>query len=159
WAINTFGLEKAPLNVYTLLGISIAESLRLVPTAFLMLVPLLRSMDPSLEEAAAVSGASPLSTVRKVTLRLMLPGLVAITIYQAITVLDTFEVPGILGVPSNLHVLATRIYTKLETSFVLPVYGEVNALAIIYLAVGLVAAYLYWMVIRRSERYSVITGK
>jgi len=116
-------------------------------------------MDPSLEEAAAVSGASTGSTLRKVTLKLMLPGLFAVAIYQAIVALETFEVPGILGLPSNIHVFATRIYMKLETAFLVPTYGEVNALAIMYLVIGVVVAYLYWQVIRRSERYTVITGK
>jgi len=159
WLMDLFGLEKAPLNAYTLVGISLAEGLRLVPTAFLMLVPLLRAMDPTLEEAAATSGASPSSALRKVTLPLMLPGLVAVMIYQAIVALETFEVPGILGLPANIHVFATRIYMRLETAFVTPAYGEINSLAIMYLVIGLAAAGLYWNVIRRSERFTVITGK
>ena len=135
------------------------EGLRLVPTAFLMLVPLLRSMDPSLEEAAAASGARPFSTLRRVTIGLMLPGILAVTIYQAMTALETFEVPGVLGLPVRLHVFATKVYVALQAIEVLPTYGEANALGILYLVVGIVAATLYWMIVRRSERYAVITGK
>ena len=63
-----WGLSSAPINIYTLSGMAFVEGLHLVPTAFLMLVPLLRTMDPALEEAAAMAGASPLSVVRRVTL-------------------------------------------------------------------------------------------
>src|SRR5215472_6535087 len=84
---DAFGLASAPFNAYTLQGMILVEGLRLVPTAFLMLVPLLRSMDPALEEAASMSGAPPLSIMRRVTLRLMLPGILAVVIYQAMTAL------------------------------------------------------------------------
>jgi len=159
WLIDLLGLSSAPFNIYSLGGMAFVEGLRLVPTAFLMLVPLLRSMDPALEEAAAASGAPPWSTARKVTLGLMLPGILAVTIYQAMTALEVFEVPGILGLPVQLHVFSTKVYVALISMEVLPTYGEANALAILYLLVGIVAAALYWIVIRRSERYAVVTGK
>jgi len=159
WLIDWLGLQTAPFNIYSLGGMAFVEGLRLVPTAFLMLVPLLRSMDPALEEAAAASGAPPLSTARKVTLGLMLPGVLAVTIYQAMTALEVFEVPGVLGLPVKLHVFSTKVYVALQSIEVLPTYGEANALGILYLLVGIVAAALYWIVIRRSERYAVVTGK
>jgi iron(III) transport system permease protein len=152
-------LEEAPFNIYSLAGMAFVEGLRLTPTAFLMLVPLLRSMDPALEEAAAVSGANPFSTVRRVTLGLMVPGILAVTIYQAMTALEVFEVPGVLGMPVGLHVFATKIYVAIQAISVLPSYGEANALAMLYLLIGFGAAILYWMVIRRSEKYAVVTGK
>jgi iron(III) transport system permease protein len=159
WIMAAFGLESAPFNIYSLEGMIIIEGLRLVPTAFLMLVPLLRSMDPALEEAAAMSGAHPRSTLRKVTLRLMLPGLLAVVIYQAMTALEVFEVPGILGLPSGIYVFSTKIYSILHSVSTLPAYGQANALAIIYVVIAVVATYLYSRVISHSERFTIITGK
>jgi iron(III) transport system permease protein len=159
WTQAAFGLENAPFNIYSLEGMIIIEGLRLVPTAFLMLVPLLRSMDPALEEAAAMSGAHPRSTLRKVTLRLMLPGLLAVVIYQAMTALEVFEVPGILGLPSGIYVFSTKIYSILHSVSTLPAYGQANALAIIYVFIAIGATYLYSRVIMHSERFTIITGK
>lgn len=156
-AIEPLGLGA--VNIYSLGGMIFVESLRLVPTAFLMLVPLLRSMDPSLEEAAAMSGASPRSTIRKVTLRLMLPGLLAITIYQCMTALEVFEVPGILGLPASIYVFSTKIYTVLHSLSTVPQYGAANALAIIYVLFAILATWLYARVIVHSERFTIITGK
>ncbi|HEY4135380.1 MAG TPA: iron ABC transporter permease [Alphaproteobacteria bacterium] len=154
-----FGLKTAPINIYGLSGMIFIEGLRTVPTAFLMLVPLMRSMDPSLEEAAATCGARPSSTLRKVTLRLMLPGIVAVMIYQFTAALEGFEVPGILGLPSGTYVFSTKIYSVLNAATGLPAYGEANALAILYLVVAIVSTYLYSRVIAKSERFSIITGK
>ncbi|HTI86137.1 MAG TPA: iron ABC transporter permease [Alphaproteobacteria bacterium] len=157
--MHVFGLSKAPFNIYSLEGMIFIEGLRAVPTAFLMLVPLLRSMDPALEEAAATSGARPMSSLRKVTLGLMIPGLLAVTIYQFTSVLEGFEVPGILGLPSGIYVFSTKIYTVLHSASALPAYGEANALGMAYVFIAVVATWMYSRVIGKSERYTIITGK
>ena len=131
----------------------------MVPSAFLVLVPLLRSMDPSLEEAAAIAGARPDATYRKITLRLLVPGLLAVAIYQAMTAFESFEIPGILGLPGRVYVFSTRIYSIIAATDGLPNYGAANALAIVYVILGLVATMLYARVLARSERYSIVTGK
>ena len=156
---DVFALDALPFNIYSLSGMVFVEGLRLVPTAFLMLVPLLRSMDPSLEEVAATSGASPQRTLRKISLMLMLPGLTAVLIYQALTALEVFEVPGILGLPVGIHVFSTKIYSILSSVSFVPAYGEANALAILYVAVAIFATILYARIISKSERYSIVTGK
>ena len=156
---EVLGFSQPLFNVYSIEAMILIEGLRLVPTAFLMLVPLLRSMDPMLEEAAATCGANGLSAVRKVTLRLMVPGLLAITIFQFITALEAFEVPGIIGMPAGLLVFSTKIYLLLAQTASLPSYGQANALAILYLFVALAGAYIYGRSVMHSEKYSVITGK
>jgi iron(III) transport system permease protein len=157
--MDGLGLAAAPFNIYTLPGMIFIEGLRMVPTAFLMLVPLLRAMDPTLEEAAAMSGARPASALRKVTLGLMLPGLLAVAIYQFTSALEEFEVAGILGLPAGIYVFSTRIYALLHVTSSLPAYGEANALAMFYLLVAVVAIYVYGRVIGKAERFTIITGK
>ena len=157
--MNLTGTREALFNVYSLSGMIFVEGLRLVPTAFLLLVPLLKSMDPALEEAASMSGAGPLKTISRVTLKLMLPGIFAVSIYQAMTALEVFEVPGVLGMPVGIHVFSTRVYTITENIGTVPSFGQANALAIVYLLIAVVISFLYFRVVRRSERYAVVTGK
>jgi iron(III) transport system permease protein len=157
--VETFGLSSAPFNIYSIGGMIFIEGLRLVPTAFLMLVPLLRSMDPALEEAAVMAGASPIRAVRRVTLHLMAPGLTAVLIYQVMTALEVFEVPGILGLPARIYVFSTKIYSILHTVGGIPEYGLANALGMFYLLLAVVATFLYLRVIAKAERFSIITGK
>jgi iron(III) transport system permease protein len=148
-----------PINIYSLSGMIFIEGLRLVPTAFLMLVPLLRAMDPALEEAAFMSGANPRRTMRRVTIRLMLPGLLAVLIYQCMTALEVFEVPGILGLPASIYVFSTKIYSVLHSVSTIPAYGQANALAMIYVVIAIGATWIYAKVISKSERFTIITGK
>jgi len=151
--------NEALFDIYTMGGLIFAEGLRLVPVAFLMLVPLMRSMDPSLEEAAATSGANPLRTTRRITLALLLPGVLAISIFQAITAIENFEVPGILGMPVNLHVFSTRVFNLIDNIGTIPAFGQANAAAVFYLVIALVISFFYLRLVRHSERYSIITGK
>lgn len=153
------GTSTPLFDIYTMGGLIFAEGLRLVPVAFLMLVPLMRSMDPSLEEAAATSGASPLRATRRITVALLLPGLLAISIFQAITALENFEVPGVLGLPVNLHVFSTRVFNLIENIGTIPAFGQANAAAIFYLVIALTISFFYLRLVRHSERYSIITGK
>jgi len=156
---NFLDLDQPPINIYSLGGMVFLEGLRLVPTAFLMLVPLMRSMDPTLEEAAAVSGARPFSATRKITLRLLAPGLVAVMIYQLMTALEVFEIPGILGLPAGIYVFSTKIYAIIRSATFMPVYGQANALAMVYLLIAVVTTYFYARMISRVEKYTIITGK
>lgn len=156
---DLFGPEAPIVNIYSLGGMIFLEGLRLVPTAFLMLVPLMRSMDPTLEEAAAVAGAKPISSMRKITLRLLAPGLVAVMIYQAMTALEVFEIPGVLGLPAGIYVFSTKIYAIVRSATFMPVYGQANALAMVYLVIAVVTTYLYTRMISRVERYTIVTGK
>ena len=157
--MDLVGTRTPLFDIYSMGGLIFAEGLRLVPVAFLMMVPLFRSMDPALEEAAATSGASPLRATRRVTLMLMLPGVTAITIFQAITALENFEIPGILGLPVNLHVFSTRVFNIIDNVGTIPAFGQANAAAIFYLVLALIISFVYIRLVRHSERYAVITGK
>ena len=76
-----FGLEAAPFDIYNLTGLIFVEGIRLTPGSFLMMSAVLKSMDPSLEEAAYTAGTGVLRTARVVTAPLMLPGILAAFIY------------------------------------------------------------------------------
>lgn len=144
----------APYNLGTLIVI---EGFRLTPTIFLMIVGLFRSMDPSLEEASAASGAGLFTTLRKVTLPVMLPGLLGVTIFIGTATIGIFEIPAILGMPGGVHVFATRIYLALQQ---LPSnYGLAASLGTIAAMLGLIGIYLYHRVTRTQQKFATITGK
>lgn len=154
------GLESPPFDVYTMGGMVALESLRVVPTAFLMFLPLLIRFDPALEEAAAMSGARGSVVLRRITLGLMRPGLIAVALYQAVNVLSSFEVPGILGLPAQVYVFSTLVYTYStgSTGFGHQ-FGLANAVAMVYLAVAVLGLWIYARATRGSARYAVVTGR
>ena len=61
-------LQQSPFDIYTMGGLAWVLTLFYSPFAFITISRAMEKMDPTLEEAARVSGASPLRTLVDVTL-------------------------------------------------------------------------------------------
>ncbi len=154
-----FGLEQAPFDIYNLTGLIFVEGIRLTPGSFLMMSAVLKSMDPSLEEASYTSGTGVLRTARVVTVPLMLPGILAAFIYYFITVIESFEIPAIIALPVGLQLLTTKIYfaTRAESDF--PDYSVAAAVSILFVIVSALLIYFYSRATKHAERFTTVTGK
>ena len=95
-------------------GLILCQALASAPFIFLLLSATLRTMDPALEEASGASGASPLTTFRRVTLPVLLPGLLAPLILITLITAEQFELPLIIGLPAKINVFSYRIYFELN---------------------------------------------
>jgi iron(III) transport system permease protein len=159
-AMYVFGLENAPFNIYSLGGMIFTEGLRLVPTTFLLLVGAFRAMDPSLEEAALVSGANRWVTTVRITLRIMAPAILTAAIYVFMTAIESFEIPGVLGLRNGILVFSSKIYYATTSTYGGGAnYGEASALSSTYLLISIFLIYLYQRSTRHSERFATVTGK
>ena len=98
------------LNIFSIWGMIWVEGLHSSPIVFLLMVAAFRSMDPSLEESALMSGATRLQTLRRVTLPLVRPALLSSVLVILITSLESFEVPALLGLQNGIYVFTSRIY-------------------------------------------------
>lgn len=155
-----FGLTgEGPLNIFSMPGMIIAQGVALVPFIFLLLSAVFRSMNPALEEASSVAGASPFKTFFCVTLPVLRPGILAPLILATLVALEQFEMPLILGLPARINVFSTRIYYELNPDSNLPAYGNAAAVALPFLAAGILLLLVYNRLIRRAERFVTVTGK
>ncbi|WP_293910634.1 ABC transporter permease, partial [Sphaerochaeta sp. UBA5836] len=75
--MKIFNLGSAPFDIYTMGGLIWVLTGFYYPYAFITISRAMEKMDPSLEEASRISGASPLTTLRTITLPMMLPSIVA----------------------------------------------------------------------------------
>ena len=154
WA---FALENAPINVYSLGGMVFLEGLHLIPITFLMIAGAFRRMDPALEEASAVAGGGLFRTLWSVTLKVLWPSILAAYIYVMISAMESFEIPGVIGMRAGVHVLALRIY--LAASQPPTNYGLVSTYAVLLLVISAVLIYFYSKFVGQGERFATITGK
>jgi len=154
----SFGFKEPFFNVYSIPGMFWVEGLSMAPLSFLMLGAALRGMDPSLEEAAFTSGAGKLMTLRRVTLKLMIPAIAGIWLLQFIRGLEAFEVPYILGSAAGIHVFSTSIYFSVKDVSP-PDYGSAFVLSLVLIALGIIGVTIYHRVMAKSERYATVTGK
>src|SRR5262249_22794347 len=162
WLRQIFGLSisEGPFNILSLEGMIFVHTIGVIPSMWLILISVLRLMDPALEEAAAISGANRLRSTLFVTVPLMAPGLLAIVILFTVAGLESLETPLALGRPAGIDVMATRVYDLLH----LPTgagfaYGPPAALGLFGLLLGMVGIGLYLYFTRRASRYVVVTGK
>ncbi|MFQ9936802.1 MAG: ABC transporter permease, partial [Phascolarctobacterium faecium] len=103
--------QQSPFDIYTMGGLAWVLTLFYSPFAFITISRAMEKMDPTLEEAARVSGASPLRTLVDVTLPLMAPSILAGGLLVFIAAGSCFGIPAIVGMPGNIEVMTTRIVT------------------------------------------------
>lgn len=156
-----FGLSgEGPLNIYTLYGMCFLEGMRLVPSLFLLLLAVFRNMDPALEEAARVSGANTMGTLRRITLPLAAPATIAALIYAFISPLEAFEIPLVIGVNAGIPVFTTQVYLSINPlGGGMPDFGIASTFGMLVVTIGIGLMYLYLRVTRKAEKFATITGK
>jgi iron(III) transport system permease protein len=156
---SLFGLSAAPFNISTLPGMGIVEGLSLTPVTFIMTAVVIRSIDPSLEAAASIGGANLWQVLRRVTLPLAWPGILAASIYVFTIGFAAFDVPAILGLTNRIFTFSTYVYLEVNPSDGLPDYGGVAALSVFMVALAVLFSWWYARVQAAAPRYSVVTGK
>jgi iron(III) transport system permease protein len=158
--MGAFGLTTPPLDIYSLGGMIFVEGLALVPSAFLILAPAVRNLDPSLEESARVAGAGTAAILRRVILPLLLPTLAGTAIFLLIVSLVVFDVPGTIGMPARIFVLSSRIYSLVaESPRGIPEYGKVGAMTLMLAVLLLALTLAYHRLMRHASRFATVTGR
>jgi iron(III) transport system permease protein len=155
-----FGFETGPFNVYSLGGMIFVQGILIVPTAFLMIAATFSTLDPTLEEQSSICGRSLLATIRKVTVPILRPSLLSAIIFFTIVSIESFEVPGTLGLTSRIAVLSTQIYFVTHSSSgALPDYGMASALGAMLLVFAFILVWIYQRMTKNVERFATVTGK
>ena len=103
------GLAENPFNIYTIGGLVWVLTTFYYPYAFITISRAMEKMDPSLEEASKISGASPLRTVLTVTFPVMLPSIVAAGLLVFVSAASCYGIPSIIGAPGQIDTVTTRI--------------------------------------------------
>ena len=150
-------LYSAGFDIYGLTGLVIVETLAYFPTAFLLLVGVLSSIDPALENAAHSLGASRGKSLRSVTLPLALPGIAGSMLLLFIESMADFGNPLILS--GRFNVLSVQAYLQITGNDNLP--GG-SALAIVLLVPSLAAYFLQNYLLEkrfRQKSFVTLTGK
>jgi len=144
------------VDFYSLSGLVFVFGIYYAPYVYMFTASALRNMDPSLEEAAEISGASAFSTLFSVTFPLIMPAIVSGMLLSFIVMLGIYGVPAVLGAPSNISVLTTYIF-KL-TNWSPPLYNTAASVAIILMAVTGLLVFLQQKVLT-GRSYTTVAGK
>jgi iron(III) transport system permease protein len=157
WLMQLFGLKSPPFNVFSLPGMIWVHAVGQVPLAFLLMVAAFKSMDPSLEESAMMSGAGTWQTFKRITLRLLMPTTASVLLILFVRTLESFETPALIGIPSRIYVYTSEIY--LAFNDYPPDYGRGGALSVGLLLLSAVGVWLYTRGTKESKKFQTVTGK
>lgn len=152
-----FGLATPLFNIYSLTGMIWVDGLHYAPIAFLLVTAAFRSMDPSLEESALMSGASVVQVAFKITLKLAWPAILAAFLILFVRGIESFEVPALLGLPVGLRVYTSAIYDAVH-SYPSDI-GLASAYAMALLLVTSLGIYYQSRLSSQGSRFSTVTGK
>ena len=124
--------------------------------AFVMIGAVMKSMDPSLEEASQVIGGGRLRTMLKVTLPLVAPGVLGAGIFVFAEMLGSFSAALVLGLPNRFYVITTAMY-QLVSQYP-PRIPLAAAMGVSLFAVMFVMLFFYRRLITRGS-FVTVSGK
>jgi iron(III) transport system permease protein len=123
----------------------------------MLLVPVFRRLGATLEEAARVAGANTATMLWRITLPVLAPMILAVSVLSFIRGLQSFNTELLLGTPVGLYVYSTKIYDFLQRE---PrAYGEATALGSVFLFVLAILLFFYWKVLSGNKKFTVVTGQ
>ena len=157
--MDLFRLTDAPLNIASTVGMGWVQGLSLAPVAFIMTAAVLRAIDPALEESAHMSGVRFGRILRRVTLPLAWPGILAAGIYIFTIGFAAFDVPAIIGWSNKIYTFSTFLIVQLTPTQELPQYGPVAALSTLVVIMAGLLSWWYGRLQKQAHRFQVVTGK
>jgi len=153
--LSSLGLS-IKVNFYTPIGIIVIFGIYYAPYVYMFTASAMKNMDPSLEEAAAISGVSTWKTIFQITLPLIMPAIIAGSMLSFVVMLGIYGIPATLGTPERYTVLTTYIYELLSSA---PAdFNRAAATSLILIFVTALAVIAQQRVLR-GKSYVTVAGK
>ncbi len=151
-AFDDVGIEIP--SIYGFFGIILVFSLKFYPFVFLMTAAALRTINPTLEEAAVGLGAGPARRLFRVTLPLVLPAITSGALLTFVLSIADFGTPAIVG--GRVRVLATTAF-NLFTSEMGGNPGLASSVSALLIAVSAAVVVLQrWWAARRNVESALV---
>lgn len=137
----TYGIPLATLLFKlqvggTLPGVIIANLVPMVPFVVLVMVPFIEQIDPRVEDAARMCGATTSRIFFHVLVPLMRPGMLAASLLVLVQTVALFELTFLVSGPGN-QTLVVALYYATFASGIRPAQA-ISAMAVIYMLTTLV---------------------
>ncbi|UHD44980.1 iron ABC transporter permease [Aureimonas altamirensis] len=113
---NLFGLDRSAhlVNIYTFTGLVFAIACFTFPYVFTLVSNALDKVPSDLEDASSILGGRAMTTLRKVTIPMVLPAMLAGTLIAILQALTMFGSPAIIALPAGFHVITTKIWSLFQ---------------------------------------------
>lgn len=102
------------VNIYTFQGLVFAIACYTFPYVFTLVANGLDRIPSDLEDASAILGGRTITTLRRVTIPLVLPAMLAGSLIAILQALTMFGSPAVLALPAGFHVITTKIWSLFQ---------------------------------------------
>jgi iron(III) transport system permease protein len=144
------------IDVYSHGGMAWVMGIYLAPYVMMIVAAALRSIDPSLEEAAQVCGLSKIQTALRITAPLLAPAILSGMVLAFTIAVGLFGTPIVLGWSRQILLLTSRIW--IGSQAVPPDYGVMAVLSLYLIVLSIVATAAQRSVLA-GRSYATVTGK
>ena len=117
-------------------GVIIANLVPALPLVVLLLTPFFEQIDPNLERAARVLGASPRRVFTRVLVPLAAPGVLAAALTVVVRTLALFELTFLTSGPDSTTLVVALYYAAFAPG--IRPSQQIDAMAVVYMATSLV---------------------
>jgi putative spermidine/putrescine transport system permease protein len=111
-----------------------------VPFVVLVMIPFIEQIDPRIEQAARVFGASTTSLFVRILLPLLLPGMLAALLLVLVRTLAMFELTFLTAGPTSQTLVVSLYYAVFASG--VRASQSIDAMAVVYMVTT-----LFWLVI------------
>jgi iron(III) transport system permease protein len=147
--------DEPLVNIYTLQGLIFAIACYTFPYVFTLVANGLDRVPSDLEDASSILGGRAATTLRRITIPLVLPAMLAGSLIAILQALTMFGSPAILALPAGFHVVTTKIWSLFQYP---PKPGLAAAASLPLLAITvLLLQGKSWILGRKG--YTVLGGK
>jgi len=115
----------------TLTGVIVANTVPAIPFVILVLSPFIEQIDPKIEAAARMCGASTRQIFVKILTPLIVPGLLAAALLVLVQTVALFELTYLVSGPGS-NTLVVALYYAVFASGIRP-YQAISAMAVFYM--------------------------
>lgn len=156
--MSLVGTTTSPFNIYSFGGMVWVMGLYSFPFVFIAVRGALERMNPSLEEAARISGAGRFRVVRDITIPLVLPSVMSGMMLAFLYTVANFGIPALIGMRARIFVLTTRIYSYVYRGDFAGIQLAA-ALSVLLMVLAVALLVLNQWILRRQHGAAIISGK
>lgn len=147
----------APFNVQSWYGMIAVSVLGATAAEYLLLLGPFRALNPALEEASLVCGASRLRSFLRIEIPALGPSILGVVILGFVLGMGLLTTPLLLGQPAGIFVLPTEIYRMIQGQTPADYAGASTLSLLLVLVVLLLVAAQSRILGRR--KFTTVTGK
>lgn len=145
------------INIYSKTGLIFVMSAFFYTFVLINLLSAFEKIDPSLEEAAQISGASSFRVFYRITMPLVTPSLISGMLLAFLSAIANFGIAALIGNAAGISMMTTQIFIFQKMAS----YTGLKLSGVLSLGLLVIAALVFYLdhVISKRFRFSLVTGK